>query len=238
MLTSSNRELTISTTGVITFTPVHRYVHIEVSPMAFPVVGQSWKIFVYSQNETSGYTYYTQQQNASVVIYTKNGNQLRTYFLDVDEHGQTEFQFISEYTDIAFKAYYAGNESETVVISEHYVSSAIVDTLLLANGLVTSPLAGMSTVLYFRRKRVTRAFSLILTGVFFLFIFIMATSIYSKLFLGTMWGYPENIFGFVSIAFLSYATIIGLVIFGVFASLAFAIQQRANFSESEIDKKE
>jgi hypothetical protein len=230
--TSSKGPIIISNTVTVIVKP--RLVHIEVSPMAFPVVGQSWKIFVYSTNQTSDNVYYTPQPNASITVDAKNGNQAKTYFLNVDENGQAEFQFISEYSDIAFKATYGGNESETIVISEHYVSSDIVDTLLLANGLVMSPLSGIGTVLSFRRKRVKRAFSLILTGVFLLFIFIMASSIYSKLFLGTIWGYPENIFGFISLAFLSYATIVGVVIFCIFTSLAFVIQQRSRVDNTKI----
>jgi hypothetical protein len=214
----------VSNTLTVTVTRAPRYLHIEVSPMAFPVLGQSWKIFVYSQNESSDYVYYTPQSNASVFVTAKNGKQA-TYSLPVDANGQTEFQFLTEYTDVAFSATYGGNDSETIVISTHYVPSDTVDTLLLANGFL-SPTTGIVAGLSFRKKKAKVVFSLLITGVFILFIFITVFSIYSKLFLGTIWEYPENVVGSVSLTLLKYATIIGVILFAILSTLAFAVQQR------------
>jgi len=219
----SNYGVIISNTVTVTVIRAPRFINVEVSPMAFPVVGASWNIFVYAQNVSSDLAFYTPQPNATVVATVNVGNMTRTYSLPVDENGQTEFQYLADYTDVAFKAAYGGNESETVVISTHFAPSDTVDTLMLVSGLM-SPLTGIGSGLSFRSKKVKLVLSTLITAVFVVFIFIMIFSIYTKLFLGTIWGYPENI-GFVSLNLLKYAMIVCVVLFSILSALAFAFQK-------------
>jgi uncharacterized membrane protein YeaQ/YmgE (transglycosylase-associated protein family) len=226
----SNYGLIVSDSVTVTVIRAPRFIAVEVSPLAFPVVGESWKIFVYAQNVSSDLGFYTPQPNATVLVTVNDGNKIKTYNLPADEKGQTEFQYLADYTDVAFRASYAGNESETVVISTHFAPSDSVDTLMIVSGFM-SPLTGIGSGLSFRNKKVKMVLSTLITGVFVVFIFIMIFSTYAKLFLGTIWGYPENI-GLVSLDLLKYATIIGVVLFSILSVLAFAFQKRDSAQKS------
>lgn len=60
--------------NIIRFTVWSR-IHMEVSPMEYPVQGESWTVFVYSVNITSQGVFLTPSLNSTVVISVKdNGN--------------------------------------------------------------------------------------------------------------------------------------------------------------------
>jgi hypothetical protein len=68
------------TLGGVTITRVQSFLHLDVSPLAFPVVGQFWKLFVYYQtNSSDGITYYSPLPNATVEVTIRVGNQTKVY---------------------------------------------------------------------------------------------------------------------------------------------------------------
>ena len=186
--------------------------HIEVAPKGYPVMGESWTVFVYEVTISSGKTTFKPYSNSSVVATVKFENYAQTYNLSVNNEGQATFKYLPEYRDVAFQAFSGDFESEKVVISEHYVSSEIVNYLSGVNGLIsiTTAVAGGLSI---RRKKIGKILTCMVVALFCLFSSITAISLYSKFFQETTWGYPEKIFGqIITFTVLEYATVVGMVL--------------------------
>jgi uncharacterized membrane protein len=82
---------------------------------------------------------------------------------------------------------------------------------------ITVTIAGAS--IYFK-KRMRAMVSLLLGTVLFLSFVQLVTSLISKWFLWTPWGYPETIFSFLTWTILRYASAVGLVLFVILSLLA------------------
>jgi len=185
-------------------------IHIEVSPVEYPVAGQSWTIFVYSTNVTSEGVFLTPSPNSKVAVSVNDNGQSKVYHLLADDKGQAEFQYLPSYTDVAFQAFEGDNQSEKIVISRHYVSSNVVETMLLVNGLLTLA-TGLCVGLAKLRLKIKKTLSVLFIAVIALFAVISIFAFYSRLFLETPWGYPEIIIeNYVSLGILKYATILGV----------------------------
>lgn len=194
-------------------------IHIEVSPMAYPVEGQVWTIFVYSVNVNSGSVSLSRLANASVQVFVKELGTSKTYNLTSDSYGVTEFSYLSGYTDVAFQAFNGSDYSEKLVVSTHYVSSTIVDGML-SIGVVMSALTGMIGFVTARKKWMKPVLTVLFISAFVVCVFVSIFAVYCTS-LGTVWGYPENVFGgVVTISFLWYLVILGFVLFGAFVVIA------------------
>ena len=218
----SSVKLSASGSVTVTVTRAPRYVHIEVSPMAFPVMGQSWTIFVYSQNSSLDIPVYRATPNATVTITAKNATQTKIYKVNVDEIGRAEFPFLVQYEDIAFQAEYGGNQSETISISKHYESAETVDNLIILGGLLSpiSGITGIGTSMTFRNKKIRTAITTLMACMFTVFFVVLSFSVYSKVYLTTIWGYPENINEFISLTLLKNISFFGFILFIIFCVIA------------------
>ena len=186
---------------------------LEVSPMGYPQVGQSWNIFLYEVDISSGTMNLRPSfPNSTVAVQLKSDGSEQVYYLPVDEKGQTSFQYLPDYSDIAFQASRGELSSQKIIISKHYVSSEVVNTLSTFNVLmsIASALVGGLTFRYGKLgKLVKMAFLL----TFFLSAFVTLFSLYVKYFRETIWGYPENIIdGIMTLTLLKYASYIGVVL--------------------------
>ena len=167
--------------GVITW----RYVPslwLEVSPMGYPQVGRSWNIFVYEVDISDGTMYLRPSfSNSTVVVQLKLGGFKQVYYLPVDEKGQTSFQYLSEYSDIAFQASRGELLSQKVIISRHYVSPEVVNNLSAFNVFmsIVSVLVGGLTFHYGKLGKLVKATSLLTLS---LFAFVTLFSLYAKYF--------------------------------------------------------
>ena len=186
-------------------------IYIEVSPMAYPISGQSWKIFVYSVNVSSGEPNLSQLANSSVAVYVKELGVDRTYNLTVDGEGKAEFPYLPDYTDVAFQAFSGNYSSGRVVVSTHYVSSQVVDTMLSASSLASLVIGIPAVWARVNRKMRTSLSVLFIIGIVLLLL-VVVLAFYCKLFLGTVWGYPESLFGFVTLNLLNYLTMFGVIL--------------------------
>lgn len=218
------------TSGAVTITRVQPYLHLDISPSAFPVVGQFWKISVFYQNQSSDeVTYYSPLPNATVEVTVTVGNQTKIYSITTDEMGHAEFQFLAEYSDISFQAVSGGNKSDIIALTqrtEHYVSADVVDFTFTLSGLM-STITGIAVAvsIYFRR-RIRIIFNLLIGAVFCFSLFQLVISVYHKLFLLTPWGYPESIFSFFTWTLLRYASLLGIGLFALLSMLTFLLRLR------------
>lgn len=210
-----NLNITISTSVSVTatFTQKPRYLHMEVSPMAFPVIGQSWTIFVYSLSSSSDTIIYRPQPNALVKITTKERDKTIIYNLTVNEIGQSQFLYSGQYEDLAFQAEYRGNQTELISISTHYTSKDTVDNLIkfsgllvLANGIETILTSFRVLEIDNRKIRITFASLLAFLSIVSAAVFLI--SVFSKMYLETIWGYPENINKYISFTLLTNITFV------------------------------
>jgi len=219
-----------TTLGDATITRVQPYLHLDVSPLAFPVVGQFWKLLVYYQtNSSDGIAYYSPLPNATVEVTIRVGNQTKVYSITSDEVGHAEFQFLAEYSDISFQAVSGGNKSDIFALTqraEHYVSADFVDFMFELSAVMSGISAVSVAILHFG-KRIRVIFSLLIVVVFCLSMLQLVISVYSKLFLWTPWGYSESIFSFFTWATLKYASLSGIVLFAVLCLLALWLKLRS-----------
>ena len=198
---------------------VYGKIHIEVTPQEYPVLGQSWTIFVYSTNRTSEGISLTQLPNVTVAVSVNDNGNSKIYNLLTDEKGRTEFQYLPSYSDVSFQASELNNQSEKIVISRHYVSSNVVETMLTVNSLFALA-TGVGTGLAKLKLRIRKALSALFIPVIVLFAVISLLSFYSRFFLETPWGYPEALIGgIISLDILKYATIIGVALLLSFSIL-------------------
>jgi len=192
-------------------------VHIEVSPVAYPVEGQSWTIFVYSTNSTKEGVFLTPLPNSMVEVSVNDNGQSKVYRLSVDSNGQTRFQYSPSFSDVAFQAFEGNEQSERIVVSKHYVSSDVIDTMLTVNGSL-SFVTALFAVTTNRSNKIRKALSLSFVAVILLFAVISFFSFYSRFFLETPWGYPEFLIGnYVSVSILEYATVLGVALLSALA---------------------
>lgn len=197
--------------NIIRFTVWSR-IHMEVSPMEYPVQGESWTVFVYSVNITSQSVFLKPSLNSTVVISVKdNGNGI-TYQLPVDAKGQVTFQYQSSYTDVAFQAFEGNEQSEKIVIGTHFVSSESVGAMFQVNGLLALLTFSFERLAKSKLK-IRKVVSVVFVSIMVLFAIVFSFSIYASFFRQTVWGYPENLIGnIVSFIMLEYLTIIGVIL--------------------------
>jgi hypothetical protein len=207
-------------------------VHIEVSPMAYPVQGQAWTIFVYSVDIISNKVSLSRLPNASVEVFVKELGGSRTYNLTADSDGMTQFAYLPDYSDVAFQAFNGTDSSEKVVVSIHYMSSSIVETMLSISSFMCA-LTGMTGYVTARKKRMKPVLSVLFIGAFVLLALVTVFAFYCIFFLGTDWGYPENVFGgFVTLSLLQYLAMSGIVLFVLFFVIALISGLRPQTSAS------
>jgi hypothetical protein len=188
--------------------------------MAYPVVGQAWIVFVYSANVNSSNVFLSRLANASVEVFVKERGTSRTYNLTTDSSGVAEFPYLSDYIDVAFQAFNGSDFSEKVVVSTRYVSSNIVGTMLLMSSLMCA-LNGMTGYVTVRKKLMKPLLSVLFIGALVLCALVTVFASYCALYLGTVWGYPENVFGgVVTLSVLQYLAISGIVLFVAFFVIA------------------
>ncbi len=187
----------------------------HISPPGYPQAGGFWKINVYIQNRT---IVYQPVPNATVIVTVESEGRSKTYEFRVDDNGEASFQFLPEYKNIAFQAYYSGISSEKVILTTTYVSAEIVDTLLVFN--VFSVLGSLASDLLYKPKRNAKLAVWIkltkwmLICIFCIFSFVTLTCISLKVFQNTAWGFPENIIGsYITFTFLKYIFFAGVVLF-------------------------
>lgn len=189
------------------------FLWLEVSPMGYPQVGQSWNIFVYEAEASSGARHLRPSlSNTIVSVQLKSGDRRQVYYLPVDEKGQTSFQYLPEYSDIAFQASRGELSSQKIIISKHYVSSEVVNNLSAFNVFmsIASVVVGGLTFRYGKLGKLVKAICLLTLS---LFAFVTLFSLYVKYFNETTWGYPESIVnGIVTLTLLKYASYIGVVL--------------------------
>jgi hypothetical protein len=188
--------------------------------MAYPTPGQSWTINVYSVNVTSGKVSFTPSANSTVAVYVVDSGRIKTYNLLVDAQGSADFRYSPSESDIAFVAFSGNYSSEKIVFSAHYVPSDVIDTMLLSSSLMSGA-TGITGGLAVRGKRSRWLLFGLLVLTLSLFSLVIIGSLYSRFFLETVWGYPENVFsGFVTLSLLRYLTISGFLLF---SALAFVV---------------
>ncbi len=192
------------------------YLDIRVSPSGYPPFGETWTINVYIVDTTPALPKFQPALNSTVIVTVSSKGSEQTCDLPVDENGRASFQFLPEYRDIAFHATRPGlPPSEKIVLSEHFVSSEVVDSLLAYNIFVPA-IGSPIMALKIRRERIGKLAILTISFIIFSFCFVGLVSLYSKLFQYTIWGYPNNIAGgfitFDSLIYISYlATVLGFL---------------------------
>ena len=213
----------VISTGIVWF--VGHPLHIEVVPKGYPVVGQSWTIFVYQYIISSDRLTLQSFSNSSVVVTLKRANYAQTYNLSVNDEGQATFTFQPEYQDVAFQAFSEGSVSEKVVISEHYVSSNIVDQLSGGNLIALAVTVGGW---FLTRNRIGKKSRFMVIAIICLFGLVTVISLFSRFFQETTWGYPEKIIGqIITFTFLKYVTIATSVVLLIFVGYTlFSIQKK------------
>lgn len=214
----------------ITITQVQPYLNLVVSPMGFPVAGQSWQINVYYQtNSSDETTYYSPLPNATVEVTTIVGGQTKVYSITTDELGRLEFQFLVQYSDISFQAVSGGNKSAIIAFtqrSQHYVSADFVDFMFGLSIFMFGITASSVAALHFT-KRTRVIFSWLMGAVFCLSMVQLVISVIAKSFWWTPWGYPDTIFSFFTWTYLKYASFVGVVLFAILALFAFSSKIRS-----------
>jgi len=210
------------------FTP---YLHIDVSPMGYPIIGQSWTIHVYVGGITQNRMTFSPSSNSTVVVTVNCEGSKRDYNLSVNANGEALFAFLPEYSDVAFQAFNGKLSSEKLVVSTHYVSSGTLDLLVGVGGLMT----GVSTcggILTFRNTKAKRMLKICCLVILCLIAVVSVLSSYARLFQETVWGYPENVIdGIITLTLLKYATCFSMPSSFLIVVLAFVF--RASRSNEE-----
>jgi hypothetical protein len=217
------------------------YVIVEVSPPGYPVIGQSWIIRVYLANLTGeGDIVFQSYSNVTVFVFALVDGKNRNYELNVDANGETMFQFNAGCTDIAFQAVSSEfSPSSRVVITSHYVPASAIDTLLSFNAFSALGLLAADFAVFERKNWKSRRMGILwkfwMASIVFLFSFVFFVSLYAKLFLGTLWGYPENIIGgFVTVGLLNYVFYLGVILLFVFVLYTLAIRGKADADQGAL----
>lgn len=204
------------------------HLYIEVSPMGYPAVGCPWIVNVYVVDVVSNNVILRPSNNSTVVVTVKHGNYGQAYNLPVGADGQATFDFLPGCSDVAFQAISGELSSEKIVVSTHYVSSDVVDSLISVNGLMSavSTAGGALTIHSKKTRNMLKITSVVVIS---LFAAVSFFSLYSKLFQGTIWGYPENLFdSVITLTLLKYLTFFGFVLISVLAVLAIVFRPRAS----------
>ena len=189
--------------------------HIEVVPNGYPVVGESWTIFVYNHSFSLDQWVLKACPNASVLVRVNEDRSqpAQAYNLSVDNRGQSTFQYLSQYSDVAFQAFRGDSHSDKVVISEHYVSSDVINRLSTGNFLALT-LSILSLAM--SHKLIGRKIKLLSITIIGLLAFVSIASLFSYT-QATVWGYPEKIVGsLVTVSFLLDILIVGSVLLVIF----------------------
>jgi hypothetical protein len=195
------------------------HLDLQVSPPGYPPVGNFWRINVYIVNETSGGPIFQPGVNSTVVVTLSMNGWPEQHELQTDQHGIASFQFLSQYTDIAFEAHHPQlPPSHRLVLSSYYVSPEVVDTFLTYNAFSVLGTLGSGFLISSQqsnRLRVWRKLrKWVLVVVFCLFSFVTLVSAYARLFQSTPWGYPENIVGsFITFSLIKSVFYGGLALF-------------------------
>ncbi len=195
--------------------------HIEVSPMGYPIIGQSWTIRVYTVEIVSNRVTLSPSSNSTVVVAVKYEGSGRNYNFSVDPNGQISFSFLPEYTDVAFQAFSGKLSSEKLVISSRYVSSDSVNLLASVNLVSSAVTFGGAITLSNKKGKILKAAWLV---VVLLFVIVSCFALYSRFFQETVWGYPENTFGgIITLTSLKYVTYIGFLLLFIVTVITFTL---------------
>jgi len=201
---------------------------LEVAPMGYPSVGQSWNIFVYAVDTSSGTLNLRPSfSNSTVVVKLKSGGFRQTYHISIDEKGETTFQYLPGYSDVAFQAFCGELSSQKVIISKHYVSSEVVNNLSTIN-VFMSIASALTGGLAFRDRKLGKLVKVTFLLVFVLFAIVTFSSLYVKFFKETIWGYPEDVIkGIVTLTLLKYTSYIGVVLLTILGIISWMIEFRS-----------
>lgn len=208
----------ISSIGVQNRGYIGPFLTLQVSPPGFPKVGQSWTVTVFLANESyEGHPVFEKVLDAKVFVTVRSGDWEDVYNVPINSNGEATFQYLREYDSVAFQAQYNDSiTSKKVVLSTYYVPSELVDTMLIYNVL---PLIGTVASNFLLKpsseskrgilKNIPR---IIAVFTFILLAFVTLAALYSKVFEGTEWGYPENIANsfvtFTGLRFIFYGAIV------------------------------
>lgn len=206
---------------------IYPYLVMQISPPGYPTVGESWILSVFKVDVTDSgdRAIFQPALNSTVVITLNSDGSVKTFELPVDEKGKASFQFFPEYSDIAFQAYSPGiPPSEKIILRQHYVSfNEIRELLTFSTVIFICSLLGSGWLIHEGKVGKWQRWILILFIILFSVVTII--SIYSRLFQGTTWGYPEKIIGdlitFTRLKLISFSGVISFVFF-LIISLAIA----------------
>jgi len=213
-------EVGIKSYGIIggPFVP---YLVMQVSPPGYPPVGGTWNINVFAaKNWGSWGPILEPAPNVNVTVTLLSWGKERVVRLTTNEKGEAEFDYQPEYTDIAFQA-----QGLNIVDSDAFVlTSRFVQTQDIENPLYFGAIAIVAEIatIFIDIRRTGNQISKLRTKIessviaidLFLLIFATLVSIYSKLFLGTIWGYPEDILsGLITVTLLKYVFYTGILMF-------------------------
>ena len=228
----SSKEITM--TGTI-ISPIP-YLVVQVSPPGYPIPGTAWKISVYEVSEYLNEAPILKPAPNSTVQITlmENGKKI-IHQITTDSNGETNFEFMPDYTAIAFSAFTKNiTRCETVALSTQYNDSQGLDRSLLTNlSLTVVTIAGFiisqrEKAAPFTKRNII--FERVIFGsALFLFAFVTVVSSISRIAQNTIWGYPENIlWGVITVTSLEYLSIIGIVLFMTILFYALIITFRKN----------
>lgn len=183
-------------------------------------------------NATSRVPTFQPALNSTVVVSLKSKEQVQRYELPVDDYGETSFQFLPDFADIAFQGYKSGYPpSNTVVLSDHFVSLAVVDSLLVYDlpSLITSAVLAFAC-----GRRDGKLTILVIVFIMSLFFFVGVFSLYSRFFQYTVWGCPNDIIsGFITFDLLKSIYYSTVLLSGAFLScwvvFMFALKKKNPF---------
>jgi hypothetical protein len=206
--------------------------YLEVSPLGYPVPGESWKIYVYETDATSGKITLQPAANSVVVVNVRIGNYGQIYNISANAEGQAFFQFLPQYSDVAFQAFKGELKSDIITITAHYISPETINYLSTTNVLMSS-LAAIGS-LAIRKKKVRQLFRYGIFSTLCLFAVVSILSLVSRFSQPlTTWGYPDSIFGqIITYTSLVYLTIVGVILFSIFTVWAF-ISESPNESKAK-----
>ena len=205
------------------FAIVQSWLLLEVSPPGYPEVGQYWRVNVYElDHNASKYPSYHRAQGAVVNVTVQSrysyGTYKDIYQLIANDEGEVTFQYLSKYESVAFVAYFPDIEeqSNTFVVSTRYVDSSILDTLLGFNVFfsIVGLIAGDLAIKLRKPTTLAKLADIFLLLVFGTFLFVAFMCTYSRLFEGTVWGYPERIAdSVITLSILKVVFYSGLILF-------------------------
>lgn len=214
--TNSNSVM-VSSSGVIG--PSFPYLVLQISPPGYPPVGDNWRINVFIVRNP-GKQILEPALNATVTVTTVSSGEEVVYQLSVSEDGEADFVYRPECSDIAFQAHgFNGTASNIMVLTSHFVQSQDIENPLYFSG--SALIAEIATILIEIKKTgrsVSKARRFVESSLIgfdlVLLTFVTAFAFYARMFLGTIWGYPENILdGFITVTLIKYAFTIGFLLF-------------------------